>query len=272
MKIEKYNLEVYREAVKTCFEGPELIERGQKYRTWDTAQLTFDANESMLFNIPARKLNVRYAVEEFLWYVRANKYDDSIEQHATLWKKLQQPDGSYFSNYGQYIFSKYTPDGINQFRFMFEQLARNPATRRAAIPLLKTEHCFHDNTDMVCTFGIQFFIRNDHLNMVINMRSNDVIWGLTNDAFCFWMIQRMMYLLLKAKTYPDLKMGVYVHNANTLHVYERHYKMAQEIIATDISQITPIYVPMPSDVDVMSMLGKVTDHLEWTKFLDLLPS
>lgn len=262
-----YNLTVYQTALDQCMKGPELEERGQKYRTWDAASITFDSNHPILFNFPARKLNVKYAVEEFLWYVRADKNDDSITEHATMWKKLKQDDGSFFSNYGQYIFRKFTPDGISLFRFAYEELVRNHGTRRAAIPLLQASHCFHANSDMVCTFAIQFFIRNGYLNMIVNMRSNDAVWGLTNDAFCFCMLHRMMYGLMR-EVVPNLRLGVYIHTANTLHVYERHYEMAKEISETDVRMIEPIHVPLFEVDDLAKMVRNETEGLKWLSFLD----
>jgi thymidylate synthase len=269
--IDAGNMAAYQYALLNCMNGVELEERGAKYRTWDAAMVHFDSNQPILFNFADRKLNAKYAVEEFLWYVRGNKHDDTIEQHATAWKKLKQEDGSFFSNYGHYIFRKMTPDGISAFRFAFEQLVRNVGSRRAAIPLLETKHCFHDNSDMVCTWGIQFFVRNNYLNMIVNMRSNDAVWGLTNDAFAFCMLHRLMYVALRS-SYPTLRLGAYTHIANTLHVYERHYEMAQRVIDADLRGVPLITVPMFSAQDAIEMLNNRTEELQWTKFLDSLPS
>lgn len=267
-----FNMAAYQYALHNCMGGVELEERGAKYRTWDAALVYFDSNQPILFNFEDRKLNVKYAVEEFLWYVRGDKYDDSIAQHATAWKKLVQADGSFFSNYGHYIFRKMTPDGVSPFKFAYEQLQRNAGTRRAAIPLLETKHCFHENTDMVCTFAIHFMIRNGYLNMIVNMRSNDAIWGLTNDAFCFSMLHRLMHRALQMGGMVNLRLGAYTHIANTLHVYERHYEMAQKIIDTDLRTVKLIEVPDFNRDDLFKLLNNRTEDLEWIKFLDSLSS
>jgi thymidylate synthase len=269
------NLAAYQYALMNCMQTTEeeLEERGQKCKTWDAAHIIFDSNQSMLFNFPDRKLNARYAVEEFLWYIRADKNDTSIEEHATMWKKLRQEDGSFASNYGHYIFAKMTPDGVDPFTFCYEQLVRNKHSRRAAIPLLETKHCFQDNPDMVCTFAIQFFVRRNRLVMIVNMRSNDAVWGLTNDAFCFSMLHRLMCKALRSHpAFTSLQLGEYHHIANTLHVYERHYEMASKIIETDLRVIEPIEVPMFTHDEAYAMLNKRTDNLSWTKFLDSLSS
>jgi len=275
-----FNMAAYQYALHNAMSGVELEERGQKYRTWDAAHVIFDSNQSILFNFPARKLNAQYAIEEFLWYCRGDRMDASIMQHATAWKKLSQPDGSFFSNYGHYIFSKMTPGGISPFQFAAEELLRNTGSRRAAIPLLETRHCFRENVDMVCTFAIQFFVRDNRLVMIVNMRSNDAIWGLTNDAFCFSMLHRLMHVALRDGFYnpddsgcdiaiPNLRLGEYHHIANTLHVYERHYQMAEEIINTDLRTLNLIDVPQMTGGVAQQLLDRTTTSLEsWTNSIN----
>lgn len=275
-----FNMQAYQYALLNAMQGDHLEERGQKYRSWDFAHIVFDSNLPILFNFKDRKLNAAYAIEEFLWYVRGDRYDRTIEQHATAWKKLQQPDGSFFSNYGHYIFSKMGPNGVSMFQFAAEQLLRNPSTRRAAIPLLETKHCFHENVDMVCTFGIQFFIRQGRLDMGVKMRSNDAVWGLTNDAFAFSMLHRLMFVALRdglfdygeesptcGRAYPNLRLGAYHHEANTLHVYERHYDMAQKIIDADANLVELTDLPMFTCEQTRDLLDRNTTTMPWTNML-----
>ena len=73
-----------------------------------------------------------------------------------------------------------------------------------------------------------FFIRNNALHMKIQMRSNDIFYGLTFDAPFFSFLQQSVYLKLK-ETYPDLELGMYYHYADNLHFYERHFDLASEI-------------------------------------------
>jgi thymidylate synthase len=64
--------------------------------------------------------------------------------------------------------------------------------------------------------------------MGVHMRSNDLVFGLGNDAPCFHWFHQLAFWLLKPK-YPDLQLGRYVHHTDSLHIYERHWEMAQEI-------------------------------------------
>ena len=61
------------------------------------------------------------------------------------------------------------------------------------------------------------------------MRSNDVIFGFCNDLFTFALFHQLMYNDLR-EHYSDLELGKYAHNAGSMHIYERHYDMANKII------------------------------------------
>jgi thymidylate synthase len=69
--------------------------------------------------------------------------------------------------------------------------------------------------------------------MKVQMRSNDIFYGLTFDAPFFAFLQQSVYLKLK-ETYPELELGLYYHYADNLHFYERHFELADQIKATDI--------------------------------------
>lgn len=225
--------------------GYEVETRGSKCRNVSNMAVVLKAAECPLTSFRDRNLNLNYAKEEWLWYLGADKMDDSIEKHATMWKKLKQEDGSYFSNYGQYIFGREMipiiegsgsqmmakPSDqfkLSQFEYVIQQLKKDEGTRRASIVLLRQEHLFDSNTDTVCTYAINFSVINHVLDMTVMMRSNDVIFGFTNDAFCFWNLYAMVYAILR-QTYDDLAPGDYTHFTNSMHVYDRHYEMIQKI-------------------------------------------
>lgn len=207
--------------------GYPIETRGAKCLNLHNCILALHAWESVFTDFVDRKPNLNYAKKEWLWYLGADKFDQSIEQHATMWKKLRQPDGSYFSNYGQYMFH-------GQFDYVVETLRKDPDSRRACMTLLQKDHLFEDNIDTVCTYAIHFTIHDNLLHMTVMMRSNDAIFGLTNDAFCFQ--QLMLFVCAKLKsTYPLLDVGQYLHMANSMHVYERHFEMVDNIITRGIS-------------------------------------
>lgn len=231
-----YNAVEFLKLYDTVLHGRTIFARGLECREVEDYLLTLHTNESVLTSFRARQLSLNYCKQEFLWYLRADRYDSTIEQYASMWQKLRQPDGGYNSNYGQYIFGGGC--GSNQFDYVVQELIHDEGSRRASMVLLQPWHLYRDNTDTVCTYGLNFRIRDGALHMTVMMRSNDVVFGTTNDVFCFWGI----YLLIKAilsETYPELEFGYYHHFVNSLHVYKRHYEMLERIVAEGESGYEP---------------------------------
>lgn len=235
------NVDAILEMYDLVRRGLETEARGMRTRNVHNLAIVLDAAQPVLTSFDARKLNLNYCKKEWLWYLGANKYDDSIEQHATMWKKLKQVDGSYHSNYGQYIFAE--PHLLDsQFWVCVRQLIIDPGTRRASMMLLKQEHLYPENTDTVCTYAINFTVENNALHMTVMMRSNDVIFGFTNDAFCFHQLYNMVYVIL-AQNIQDLQMGMYTHMSNSMHVYERHFEMIDKLVADGVNGHTDVKIP-----------------------------
>jgi thymidylate synthase len=78
--------------------------------------------------------------------------------------------------------------------------------------------------DSPCALALQFFIRQDRLDAVGMMRSNDAIWGLPYDVFLFTMLQELLASQL------GVSLGSYTHIAGSMHLYDRHCDLAQRII------------------------------------------
>lgn len=189
----------------------------------------------------ARKLSLDYIKAELIWYIGGNPYDTMITEHAQIWKDIRQPSGEFFSNYGQYIFGKQ-----NGAQFVVDELLMDQDSRRAVIPLLNASHLFHNNKDVVCTYSMSFRIRNNRLNMSVNMRSNDAMWGMTNDVACFSFIHEIIWNMITAHM-PSIEMGHYTHKVDSLHVYERHYAMLSQLVNDGLNGYTKIEVPRIAD-------------------------
>jgi thymidylate synthase len=126
------------------------------------------------------------------------------------------------------------------------------------------EHQRQGNKDFVCTLTGIFQIRENKLNFTVNMRSNDAILGTPTDIPFFCVLQIQMLELLKS-TYPDLKLGTYTHFAHSLHIYERHFQLVEEMlkddnfIAKDLPKIdqTLIYRSGKPNEKVLEMIDKI---------------
>lgn len=249
--------------------APLTMQRDMPVKHVRDVAIIMDARVPPITSFKARNFNLKYAKQEWLWYLRADPMDTSIMEHATAWQKLQQPDGSFYSNYGQYMFRQ-NEDDDSQFDYVINTLLQDPGSRRASMMFLKREHLFEGNTDVVCTYAINFGIENGFLEMTVMMRSNDVIFGFTNDAFAFWNLYMFVYTVLKERL-PDLKVGSYTHFTNSMHVYERHFEMIKDICGDGAYAYTKVQVPLPTFAEVKAFInhtdgdGDAGSYTAWLK-------
>lgn len=213
-------------------------------------------------NYQSRKFKLDYVKEEFLWYLGGRLDDLSITQHAKMWSDLAGTSGFLNSNYGHYVFEQ------DQFFTVARLLGNDKDTRRGSIIILNHEHIKSDHKDVPCTYGMNFRIRNNQLEMTVMMRSNDAIFGLANDVPAFSFIHEMMYVYVRDVYYNDLQIGKYTHFTNSMHIYERHFEMANKIANTN-DIFTPIECPLIKDAEeVRSLISNEFNYDgEFTKWL-----
>ena len=96
--------------------------------------------------------------------------------------------------------------------------------------------------DVPCTLSLQFFIRDEKLHMIVNMRSSDLIFGIAYDIPAFTLFQEILAEQL------GVSLGSYTHMSNSLHIYERHFGMVESILAKEsrTRQLHNAHGPMPA--------------------------
>ena len=159
-----------------------------------------------------RKMPIRYAIGELLWYDSRNNTAKAIEPFSKFWSLISEKDGTVNSNYGYCIHDKFDFD---QWEYVKDILRKDPASRQAIIHIKEPRDTRTNPTkDLNCTIALQFLIRNKSLHLITTMRSNDVWLGLPYDVFNFTCMQIRMAMEL------GLDIGFYYHNAGSLHLYK----------------------------------------------------
>lgn len=178
-------------------------------------------------NFPQRTFNWKYLAGELAWYLKQDRDVDYIGAFSNFWGRITNPDSNEInSNYGSLVFNK------EQFGWVVDSLVTDKNSRQAIMFFNQPKFQFEGNKDFVCTMYANFFIRHNILHMKVQMRSNDIFYGLTFDAPFFAFLQQSVYLKLK-ETYPELQLGMYYHFADNVHFYERHFDLANEIKAEE---------------------------------------
>lgn len=179
-------------------------------------------------DFPQRNFNWKYLAGEMAWYLKQDRDVDYIGNFSNFWSRITNPDTNEInSNYGSLVFNK------EQFGWVIDSLEQDKNSRQAIMFFNSPKFQFEGNKDFVCTMYANFFIRHNILHMKVQMRSNDIFYGLTFDAPFFAFLQQSVYLKLK-ETYPELELGMYYHFADNLHFYERHFELAEQIKGEDV--------------------------------------
>lgn len=230
--------------------------RGQKICELEDYKFTIDPMYPFM-NFKHRNLKIEYFKKEMLWKLSGDPFNRSIMAHAKMWESVQNNDGSFNSNYGQYWF------GEQMGLFVaFNELVKDLNSRRAVIPMLRASHIGPQVKDTVCTESVGFRIREGKLNMSVHMRSSDQIFGLGTDIPTFAFLQRLLCSMLQS-VYPSICMGSMTVVAMSSHIYERHFEMVRNIISDpSVSECSLMPIPTTAEAFKIAASGGLIDA-EW---------
>ena len=160
-----------------------------------------------------RKMPIRYAIGEMLWYNSRNITTKAIAPFSRFWETVSDDKKTVNSNYGYCIKDKF---GFDQWEMVKTLLQKDSNTRHAVLHIKEARNLVTNPTkDVNCTIALQFFIRKGKLHLITTMRSNDIWLGLPYDLFNFTCMQIQMAMEL------GIPVGYYYHNAGSLHLYRR---------------------------------------------------
>ena len=158
---------------------------------------------------------------ELLWYLSRDNQLGFIERYVGRYRNESEDNVTVYGGYGPRLFGQ---RGHDQVQNVIDILNAHPASRRAVIQIFNAEDINSARKEIPCTTTLQFFVRDDRLDMITTMRSNDAYWGLPHDVFCFTMIQELIARSL------GREIGIYRHFAGSLHLYKDHRHDAQNFV------------------------------------------
>lgn len=217
----------------------ETSPRGMKIReNLFTSFVITNPRDRLLF-VPERNFPLDYVMAELLFYISAENKTEWIANYSSFWKNISDDGVTANSAYGARIFRQHpyqitsvrdntcervAPSDFTQWQYVIDELKRDPDSRRAVIHIRQPQDSYLAQKDVPCTLSLQFFIRDEKLHLVVQMRSNDLILGTALDVPAFTFMQEMMAMEL------GVDLGYYYHTSNSMHVYERHYQMCEDIL------------------------------------------
>ena len=187
---------------------------------------SFIADEEAIFGTP----NQEYIDKEIVWYQSMSNNINDINpdgEPPAAWKYAASKHGEINSNYGLLTMSE---QYHNQLGNVADELFRNPDSRRACMiynrPSIWNEYDKGGMSDFICTNAVSYMIRDDKLISVVQMRSNDVVYGYKNDyAWQLWMQKEVCDLINVQNDKTLVKPGDIYWQVQNLQVYEKHFNL-----------------------------------------------
>lgn len=205
---------------------------------------SFIADEPSIFG----EVNHDYIRREEEWYNSMSlNVNDIPGGPPKIWSAVADKDGFINSNYGWCIYSnenfsarpvtgpeiipkqdiQYDDAGFAiascQSHAAIAELKKNPESRRAVMiytrPSMWLDYNKNGRSDFMCTNTVQYLIRNGAVHAVVQMRSNDGVFGYKNDYA--W----QKHVLENVAKEVNKDVGNIYWNAGSLHIYARHYSL-----------------------------------------------
>lgn len=208
----------------------ESSPRGMKIREKLGVGFRIEDPRNRLPYVAARKLSISYLLAELTWYITGSNSTKWISNYAPFWASISDDGETANSAYGARIFKPHDRIAASisplwtQWQYVIDELKSDPDSRRAVVHIRSPQDSLLAKKDVPCTLTLQFFLRDGKLHQVASMRSSDIILGLSYDVPAFTLFQEMLALEL------GVELGTYTHVSNSLHIYERHFAMGEQIV------------------------------------------
>ncbi len=190
------------------------------------------------------KVIAAYTQAEMELFAKQTRSADEMAKAASYWKTIENPDGTINSNYGHLTQGRricgneaFSSTIRTPWEWAIATLLKDKDSRQAILHFNTPDHLWDGNRDIPCTTILQFFIRDDRLHIIVDMRSNDSIWGLPYNAYFFTTLLHRALRELHPH-YHGLQLGSYTHFAHSLHIYERHFEMAERMLRPGLRKQT----------------------------------
>ena len=185
-------------------------------KTIEMIGATFEADEPTIFG----EVNDEYVERELEWYRSMSLFVEDIPgKTPAIWQQVASKHGKINSNYGWAIWHS---KNYCQYENVRHELMNFPNSRRAVMiytrPSMWDDYNENGMSDFMCTNAVQYMIRDGQLVAIVQMRSNDVVFGYRNDYA--W--QKYVANQLTKDLGLDVEPKIIWHVGN-LHVYERHF-------------------------------------------------
>jgi thymidylate synthase len=214
--------EAWIAAVRATLGAPVIAPRGMKVREVpERVSLVIERPDDTFVHAEGRSFNHTITAVEGLSLVGQTNVPELLTDRVSALAPYQN---------GAIFWGAYGPRIAGDVGNVVELLKRDPDSRQAVLSIFDSDRDLGrpEVKDVPCTIAIQFFLRPNgsgsrDLHMWVMMRSQDVWLGTPYDLGQFSLLQMAMAQAL------DAGVGTYTHTLGSLHIYEKHWTLADVI-------------------------------------------
>lgn len=223
-KFDQTYQEMLTQIMQTGIE--ELSERtGLKTKALPGLHFTTDLEADGFPLLTLRKIPIRIFVAEQVWFLLGSrKPEEFLRKYTKIWDVFTNPGDVVTVAYG-YRWRKHF--GRDQIQMLLELLRQEPSSRHGVVvawdPAQDGLTLFKKkNVPCPYTFSVNIIGERLHLHNIV--RSNDMVLGCPHDVAGFALLQMILADAL------NVKPGIYSHSISNAHIYENHYRAAEEMV------------------------------------------
>lgn len=177
-----------------------------------------------IISLDSRKMNYGFMYGEAAWICKGSNWLDELTPFMKRYADFS--DDKVFLN------GAYGVKVVEQATYVTETLAKDENSRQAVLNIWRERPGV--TKDIPCTINMQFLIRQNKLEMIVNMRSQDAVLGFSYDVFTFSAVAGLIRTMLALKGI-NVALGMLHVNVGSFHIYEEHFSKLE----TWINDVSP---------------------------------
>jgi len=169
-----------------------------------------------------RRIFYKGVIGELIAFLRGHtNANDFKSLGCNYWDAWAEENGNLGPIYG-YQWRNYSGFNIDQLKNVIEEAKVNPESRRLYVTAWNPIDA-NKMALLPCFHGFQIFINNNHLSLLVNMRSSDVMIGLPSDI----LFHSLLMLVLSNEL--DITPHKLIFNLGDAHIYNNHLQFAKTV-------------------------------------------
>lgn len=211
--------DIWEQAYKSVTDASSIETRGG--RTKEILHATMSINNPLQKWITCKvpPMSIGYALAELIWILSGSDDAQTINFWNPALPKYAGDYNNYPGAYGSRIMYRY---GFNQLERVYHTFKNCPESRQVVVLIwdpkidLPKHGGIPNNNDIPCNICSLLKVREQKLEWMQIMRSNDLVLGLPYNLVQFTSIQEIL------ASWLNIEVGTYNHVSDSLHIYEKN--------------------------------------------------